>query len=517
VRDPSALRLQPPAQPEEDRLYVWKNPGQVVDRRGYSVDTTGELWVLHEPTQYIQLDWTQLKVPEDLKDSVKAFLASQIEAKAARTVNLLYAELLYFLKRLAPRVGLQDLTYLRFEAILAEMRTDGTLGHFLRTRQWYRWCVDQGIPGFSQELSDRLEELKGPRRPKRLTVLTRDSKRGPLDDQEHWLLRQAVKGATGSLLERVSVMLLLELGGRPSQFVLSEEEDFKVTESPDGHPFYSLSIPRMKQRTVGSPEKKRRSISPDLAQALAQLRVENHQHWGADTPHLPLLCRPPGWSPRRISPALRPKYRLHLSTTEFKNLVARFAQKAKLLSPRTGQRLQLFPYRLRYTFATRLAAQGAPANVIAELLDHSGTDDVLVYIRSTPDMTDYLDAALGKNDQYLATLDRFQGRVSPRAGKENPASIVYGNTPTRKSLGGIGVCGLGSLCSLYPPLSCYLCPKFTAWKEGPHQQMLQELEDYVGQLREQSRNPSDRIPYQLAETLRAIRQVVERIQAVQTD
>src|SRR5207249_7768354 len=134
---------------------------------------------------------------------------------------------------------------------------------------------------------------------------TRDTKRGPLNDQEHWLLRQAVKEEKGSSLARVAVMLLLELGQRPTQFVLLEEGDLRVTESPDGHRFYSLSIPRMKQRTVGGHEKKRRGISLDLARALEQLIEENHQHWGTGTPHLPLLCRPPQWSPLRISPALR--------------------------------------------------------------------------------------------------------------------------------------------------------------------------------------------------------------------
>ncbi|MEW5976417.1 MAG: site-specific integrase [Acidobacteriota bacterium] len=513
--DPLAMRLQPQWQPGDGRLYVWKNPGKVVDRSGYSVDTSGEVWVLNEPTRYMQLDWSKMDVQPDLKDSLKAFIAFQIEAKASRTVSVFYDELLCFLTRLAPQAGLQDLTYLRFEATLTRMRTDGTMRHFPRARQWYRWCADRGIPGFSRDLSDRLDEFRVPRSLKHLAVMTRDTKRGPLNDQEHWLLRQAVKERKGSPLARVAVMLLLELGQRPTQLVLLEEEDFRMTESPEGHRFYSLRIPRMKQRTVGSQEKKRRGISLDLARALEELIEQNHKHWGTGTPHLPLLCRPPQWGPLRISPALRSRYQFHLSSTEFKNLVARFALHARILSPRTGQHLHLFPYRLRYTLATRLAAQGAPAQVIAELLDHSGTDDVLVYIRSTPNITDYLDAALGKSDQYLATIDRFQGKLIPRAGDENPASIIYGNTPTRKSLGGIGVCGLGSLCSLYPPLSCYLCPKFTAWKEGPHEQMLQELETYVQQLREQSGNPSDRIPYQLAETLRAIRNVLRQIQGGQ--
>ena len=72
-----------------------------------------------------------------------------------------------------------------------------------------------------------------------------------------------------------------------------------------------------------------------------------------------------------------------------------------------------------------------------------------------------------------------------------------------KNLGGIGACGANFLCNLFPPLSCYVCPKFIAWKDAPHEAMLDELEDYVQHMAETSGNPHDRIPHQLKETILA--------------
>ena len=51
-------------------------------------------------------------------------------------------------------------------------------------------------------------------------------------------------------------MLELETGARPSQLVLLEEQDFQVHRAPSGESFYSLDIPRLKQRTVNGYEKK---------------------------------------------------------------------------------------------------------------------------------------------------------------------------------------------------------------------------------------------------------------------
>ena len=132
------------------------------------------------------------------------------------------------------------------------------------------------------------------------------------------------------------------------------------------------------------------------------------------------------------------------------------------------------PMRLRHTFGTRHSEQGTPAKLLSELLDHSYQASALYYVKSTSNLVARLNLALGDDPQFTGTVHRFLGRVESRTGAESAESVIPGCTPTLKNLGGIGLCGAGHLCQLYPPLSCYVCPKFVAWADGPHRQMLAE-------------------------------------------
>jgi len=310
-------------------------------------------------------------------------------------------------------------------------------------------------------------------------------------------------------------MLLLELGCRPAQMVLLNEEDFHIDMvKGDGKKFYSLDVVRLKQGHVGAPEKKKRRISVMLGEQIKELIERNHRLYGDKGLENPILrgttSKPekPGaikesngeWRVRRMTRLL------------FTYRVRSYAKKVGLISPRTNAPLLMFPYRFRYTFGTRHANQGTPAAVLAELLDHSSTESVRVYTTSTSAIVDHLDEALGSNDHYVGVIGRFLGKITPRTGDEPFNAIVNGTTPTLKNLGGLGVCGANYLCSLYPPLSCYVCPKFEAWKDAPHEQLLAELESYVRQLAEaNANNPSDRISKQLDETMVAIKTVLAKI------
>jgi integrase len=382
--------------------------------------------------------------------------------------------------------------------------------HYLR--QWYRWCAGQRIPGFSQEVTQRLYLIKLKRRGARGTaVMTRDPRKGPLDDYEHWLVRQAVKEGKGSLLARVCIMLLLELGARPIQLQMLEEQDFHVMDGAAGQRFYSLDVPRAKQRTGRTLEKKRRKISPDAGQAIAQLIESNHRRYGDRGPGMPILCSHRNQKTKKLTAPLKSRYLLHMKASAFRGIVKKYARQAALHTPRTDGALHLAAIRFRYTLGTRLAEQGTPAVIIAELLDHSTLECVQVYTKSTSNLVDQLNTALGHSEVYTETIDRFLGRLEPRPERAQLKEIIPGITPTRKNLGGLGICGANFLCHLFPPLSCYSCPKFIAWINGPHAQMLQELETFVQQLIECTGNPSDRIPHQLREVMSALRAVIARI------
>jgi integrase len=411
-----------------------------------------------------------------------------------------------------PLRSLPALTFPILERALAAMRGRGWEERFRAAQQWYRWGVAQEIPGFSEEVLRRLNQIQISSRPTGRAVMSRDPARGPLDEQEHWLVRQALAAGKGTLLGRVCVMLLLELGARASQVLLLKERHLVTYRVAAGEVFYALDVPRRKQGTVAGHESKRRRISGELGRTLEQLIERNHQQHGDRGPDMPLLCTSRNTYLRKVPDPMKKEYDLHLAGVAFDRHVTQFAVKSGIISPRTRKPLNLSALRFRYTLGTRLAEQGTPALLIAEMLDHSQISTVLVYVKSTSRAVERLDQALGGSREFATVIERFLGKVACRTGMEAAESIIPGATPTLKDLGGIGTCGADFLCRLYPPLSCYSCPKFIAWRDGPHRQMLGELQRYAQLLGRRDGNPSDRIPRQLDGVIQSIEELLVRIE-----
>jgi integrase len=506
IHAPSSKKEEP-----ANRLYVWRNPGTVIDRNGIPVSTNGEHWRVNNVARAELLNWDSIDTAPDIKDTAKAWVVHLIESLAPLTAARCFGEFRHFVAVAKPLKSLHDITYPVLEAAVTKMRSLGTAWKFSVVRRWYRWCSDQAVPGFHEVVAIQLDQIKVPFLKAGVSVMTRDPKRGPLDEQEHRLLRQAVKAGDGDLIERVCVMLELETGARPSQLVLIEAQDFQVYRAPSGESFYSLDIPRLKQRTVNGYEKKWRRISPDLGVLIQELLANNHRQHGDRGPRMPLLCTTKNLNLRQVPKPLKAQYELHLSADSFSYHLEHYTVAASIISPRTGKLLHLSALRLRHTFGTRHSDQGTPAKLLSELLDHSYQGSSLYYVKSTSNLVGHLNQALGDNPQFTGIVHRFLGRVESRTGTESAENVIPGSTPTLKNLGGIGFCGAGYLCQLYPPLSCYVCPKFVAWVDGPHQQMLEELQIHVQALRQRSGNPSDRIPHQLEEVMETIRAVLVQI------
>lgn len=491
-------------------LFVWDNPKKVIDRNGRPVITTAEIWELQDPSDNINLNWDTLKTATDIKDAIKCHVAHTIEAQAPKTAHQVFKQLKYCFVRLPPLESTWDISYEFLESAIAQARVERKDWHFHYIRRWYRWCEEQGIQGFSGEVASRLYRLRININPRGERVMTRDINDGPLTHDEHFLIRRAVKEDKGRLVDRVIIMLLLELGARPVQLVELEEQDFLVQMSPSKQPFYALNVPRAKQRNVGEAEKKRRRISPELGRLIENLIEVNHIKFGDQGSQMPLLCIRNRLN-KKLTSELKVRYALHMKVVGFSQRVRWYPASVNLISPRTENIIKLSARRLRYTYFTMLAEQGTSTLHLAELADHSNDRSITIYVSSTSSVVDRLNAALGKDSHYTNTIKRFLGQVAEPKSNGRDTAVIFGSTPTFINLGGIGVCGANFLCNLYPPLSCYLCPKFQAWTDGPHEKLLIELETYVQQLVEGCNNPSDKIPYQLTEVIVSIRQLLDRI------
>src|SRR5262249_36050009 len=129
---------------------------------------------------------------------------------------------------------------------------------------------------------------------------------------------------------------------------------------------YQLDVPRIKKRQ-NYRDTRRRNISLKLGGLLERLVDSNRKRFGGPDPKRAILCQT---QPRKRGDAFGKRFANHLTSAGICNLVNRYAKQTNLFSDWTGELLHLTPRRLRYTYATRMAEQGAPPAVLADLLDH---------------------------------------------------------------------------------------------------------------------------------------------------
>jgi hypothetical protein len=147
---------------------------------------------------------------------------------------------------------------------------------------------------------------------------------------------------------------------------------------------------------------------------------------------------------------------------------------------------------------------GISRRELAIILDHSDLQHVEVYFELAGQVVEHLDKALF--GFYAKLVSYFRGRIiggndeainGDDAGKLIPCVEVNAD---------VGVCGLDSLCHLYPPYSCYKCPKFQAYADANHEAVF----DHLFEKREAALRAGDvRIAVQLDEILYAVQQVIQ--------
>jgi hypothetical protein len=183
-------------------------------------------------------------------------------------------------------------------------------------------------------------------------------------------------------------------------------------------------------------------------------------------------------------------------------------------SERTGESLKITPQRFRRTLGTRAAQEGYGELIIAELLDHTDTQHVGVYVGSVPEIAERIDRAVAMALAPLAQA--FAGVLisdesqATRAG--DPASrIVDYRTDQSKPMGS---CGQYSFCSFNAPIACYTCANFQAWLDGPHEALLARL---ISERERLEVTTDKRIAAINDRTIFAVAQVIQMCKAAKQD
>jgi hypothetical protein len=102
------------------------------------------------------------------------------------------------------------------------------------------------------------------------------------------------------------------------------------------------------------------------------------------------------------------------------------------------------------------------------------------------------------NERFGPRAARFLGRIvkDERAAGGTPATRVKSTI----NLLDLGSCGNEGICDKSIPYGCYICPKFIAWKDAPHDRFLEQVKKIVAGPRE---------AVQMNDIINAIFQVVE--------
>lgn len=170
---------------------------------------------------------------------------------------------------------------------------------------------------------------------------------------------------------------------------------------------------------------------------------------------------------------------------------------------------------LRHNLAQSLANQGCPADEIASILGHNSLVAAKAYVANVPTMAEIKTRALGKSKRFTEIIDMLI-TGEPKDKSEVAEDRWVHGVVGKGYIGGIGGCGLPSNnpCPKNPVYSCYTCQKFHPFKDGPHQDVLENLQQeaqlFVDQATQSGDIQFNRSIDQLELTIESVMRTIER-------
>ncbi|PKN18686.1 MAG: integrase [Deltaproteobacteria bacterium HGW-Deltaproteobacteria-6] len=340
-----------------------------------------------------------------------------------------------------------------------------------------RWH-EMSYPGIEDDAVAILKQFRIKGNVKGEAVLTMDPVNGPYSDLELQgilsVLKAAFQDKVISLGEYVLVWLFLALGQRPIQYSLLKVSDVGSGQSKSGSVVYTLRVPRVKQRNkLARSEFKDRLLIEHIGEKLLLHAAEVKERFKGilgDPDQAPLF--PEKITRRRVPPG----FEFHRTSNSLLQTLRGIIDRLHVMSERTGKPLHINAYRFRRTVGTRAAVEGHGELEIAELLDHSDTQNVGVYVEADPAIIRRIDRAVAFRLAPLAQA--FAGVIiadeseAPYAGDPSHRVCDPRFDPTMKP---IGSCGKHGFCGSMAPIACYTCRSFRPWLDAPHEMVLNYL------------------------------------------
>lgn len=495
-------------------------PSVIRTRSGVEIDPRLDVWSYRDKSVSINLKFSAIEgVAPEFIVRMKFVLIWYVENRAGESlINMFYRLkhlcLTLTANRVEPLLVITSIDLLNYRASLNA------------NNSWYlsslagvlkRWH-DSGIPGVSADAKVLLVQLRLKGNLKGLAVLTMDPNQGPFTDVELQAISAALNDAYGLGIVAIDQYLLawlfMLLGQRPAQYAALKVCDVIEGKTKAGLSRYSLRVPRAKQRDlVPRGEFKDRLLIPQIGELLVRYAMSiklNFQGVLADPGQAPLFPQ------KTFDEAVAPNgFEYHQTSVGVGRAIKVTLSTLKIHSERTGNSIHINARRFRHTVASRAAVEGHGALIIAELLDHTDTQNVLVYVKSTPEMLERIDRAMAMVMAPMAQA--FAGTLifdesEALRGKDPASRIVDPRFDT--SFKPMGNCGSYNFCGFAAPIACYTCRNFQPWMDGPHEAVL----DHLLSERERLRASADlRIASVNDRTILAVAQLITQCQQMRND
>lgn len=457
-----------------------------MSHNGFEFDYLSERWTLNRDVTLSVgfLDSFVQPLQEDIRETLVFYAET---SSANHTSNI--AKQLRFYQKIT---GQNDLT----EQGFASFKNGAP------KNKWYRISVLRGMIrqmrylGLDKHIDDAVFKLTDQwclgGNDKGVAVLTLDPETGPFSDLEFEAigLHAAYRYAEGKLsVDEYACLSIFKASGRRAVQIASIKcKDFSYSAKYTGTPTYVVLIPRAKIRGG----KFRSILKPyALVNSVAQI-VELHikeqtakvesalgrKMTSEEKGELPLFIDVGTIkeiqliTPDALMDYLKSEL-LHIKTNNLINHLNSAVKKLKIISERTGNPLKSTSYRFRYTLGTRASREGAGTLTIANLLDHSDTQNVQVYVANSPEHAAQINKIM--NQPLARYASAFAGKLVEDEDEANVENVGAARIPCREKDCDVGSCGTNSFCQDYAPIACYLCPKFRPWAHAPHHLILEWL------------------------------------------
>lgn len=382
-----------------------------------------------------------------------------------------------------------------------------------------RWLT-RGVVGVDSDVVDMLKGWRIKGGIKGDAVKRLDLEQGPLSNIElQGLIEETVQAYEAGLLsinEASLLMLTAASARRPIQLTSLRLKDLYDRPGTDGSRHYFVNLPRAKQGGTFRGIFRELEITQELWSVLEVQREFSisvfKQYLGSDLPEdsrreLPLFFNPQALAEKV---ALKEFDQLnlgdfyHMHSSAVSPLLKRAVKVANVHSERTGEMLHIHARRLRYTLGCRAAREGYGVLVIAELLDHSDTQNAHVYTLNVPEHATRIDAAVG---HQLAPYARAFAGVLVDTKLQARRGNIPGSDIRDFAGKGTGTCGHGGACGANVPVPCYTCPHFQPWLEGPHDLIYARLIEERDEVARTTADPT--IAAVLDRTIVAVAEVIQ--------